>query len=1084
MLLTGSSVLSSRNQILLFSVLVLLIYQSSLISGLAQNATATLTGTVVDQNNAVLTNVNISVISIARGFQRSVVTNSAGQFVVPLLPPGTYIVKAEQKGFAPTEIRDLLLNVNDQVAVEIQMKVGALSENIEVLDTSSLSSDSPAVSTVVNRNFVENMPLNGRSFQSLIALTPGAVITGTNVTDQGQFSVNGQRANANYYTVDGVSANFGSSASLFPGQSGAGSLPALTAFGGTNNLVSVDALQEFRIQTSTYAPEFGRSPGAQISIITRAGTNEFHGSLFEYFRNDVLDANDWFANRQALKKPALRQNDFGGVLGGPLWLPRFGEGGPALYRGENRVFFFLSYEGLRLRQPQVGVTSVPSVAARQAAPIAIQPFMNLYPVPNGPATGTGLSGFSSSFSNPATLNATSIRVDGNVNKKMTVFGRYNYAPSKTSPRAGTGIALSVIRVFSAGTETFTGGSTYLLSNNLTNDLRFNYSRSRAEAFSIIDNLGGAIVPDESSIFPPGLSTSNASFSMTVSGATNSAVFLGKGSATRQRQLNIVDSVLSVIGNHQFKFGVDYRRLTPILSSPGYAQILIFSGVGTASSPAAGTMLSARALQVRVSSQKSPQTPVFNNLSVYAQDTWKGSPRLTLTYGLRWELVPPPYEAHGNDPATVNQVNDPATMSLAPAGTPLWKTTFGNFAPRFGLTYQLVKRPGRELMLRGGLGVFLDQGDGQASNAFAFSFPFVARKVLTNRPLPLSETDSAAPVPGSLPTATDSFFVFDPNLKLPRVYQWNAALEHSLGIHQVVTASYVAAIGRDLLRVEERQNVNPNLPGILEISRNDASSDYQALQLQYRRRLSGGLQALASYTFAKSLDTISTDALATAPADVFGLNDRGPSSFDVRHAFNAAVTYDVPRPNLGTFLNNVLSSWSINSIITAHSATPVNVTYFLTSTTGLTGTFIVRPDLIAGQPLYVADSTMAEGVRINRNAFAIPSTLRQGSLGRNALRGFPLSQLDFAVGRRFDLGDKLNLQFKTEVFNLFNHPNFGNPSPSLGSASGGVFFPDALFGQSLFMFGRSLGTGGTSGGFNPLYQVGGPRSIQLSLRLGF
>ena len=1084
MLLTGSSVLFSRYQILLFSVLVVLIYQSSLISGLAQNATATLSGTVVDQNNAVLANVNISVISIARGFQRSVVTNSAGQFVVPLLPPGVYIVKAEESGFAPAEIRDLLLNVNDQVAVEIQMKVGALTENIEVLDTSSLSSDSPAVSTVVNRNFVENMPLNGRSFQSLIALTPGTVITGTNVTDQGQFSVNGQRANANYYTVDGVSANFGSSASLFPGQSGAGSLPALTAFGGTNNLVSVDALQEFRIQTSTYAPEFGRSPGAQISIVTRAGTNEFHGSLFEYFRNDVLDANDWFANRQRLKKPALRQNDFGGVLGGPLWLPHFGEGGPAIYRGKNRVFFFLSYEGLRLRQPQVGVTSVPSVAARQAAPIAVQPFMNLYPVPNGPATGTGLAGFSSSFSNPATLNATSIRVDGNVNKKMTVFGRYNYAPSKTSPRAGTGIALTVIRVFSAGTETLTGGSTYLLNNNLTNDLRFNYSRSKAEAFSIIDNLGGAIVPDESSIFPPGLSTSNASFTMQISGATNSAVFLGKGSATRQRQLNIVDSVLSVIGNHQFKFGADYRRLTPILSFPGYSQILIFSGVGTASSPAAGTMLSARALQVRVSSQKSPQIPVFNNLSVYAQDTWKASSRLTLTYGLRWELVPPPYEAHGNDPAAINQVNDPATMSLAPAGTPLWKTTFGNFAPRFGLTYQLVKRPGHELIVRGGLGVFLDQGDGQASNAFAFSFPFVARKVLTNRPLPLSETDSTAPVPGSLPTATDSLFVFDPNLKLPRIYQWNAALEHSLGIHQVVTASYVAAVGRDLLRVEERQNVNPNLLGFLEISRNDASSDYHALQLQYRRRLSGGLQALASYTFAKSLDTISTDALATAPADIFGQNDRGPSSFDVRHAFNAAVTYDVPRPNLGTFISNVLSSWSIDSIITAHSATPVNVTYFLTSTTGVTGTFIVRPDLIAGQPLYIVDSTMGEGVRINRNAFAIPSILRQGSLGRNALRGFPLAQFDFAVRRRFDLGDKLNLQFKTEVFNLFNHPNFGNPSPSLGSASGGSFFPDALFGQSLFMFGRSLGTGGTSGGFNPLYQIGGPRSIQLSLRMEF
>jgi hypothetical protein len=1084
MLLTGSSVLCPRNQILLFSVLVLLIYQSSLISGIAQNATATLSGTVVDQNNAVLANVNISVISIARGFQRSVVTNSAGQFVVPLLPPGVYIVKAEQSGFAPAEIRDLLLNVNDQVAVEIQMKVGALTENVAILDTSSLSSDSPAVSTVVDRNFVEKMPLQGRSFQSLIAQTPGAVITGTNVTDQGQFSVNGQRANANYYTVDGASANFGSSASSFPGQSGAGSLPALTAFGGTNNLVSVDALQEFRIQTSTYAPEFGRSPGAQISIVTRTGTNDFHGSLFEYFRNDVLDANDWFANRQGLKKPALRQNDFGGVLGGPLWLPHFGEGGPAVYSGKNRVFFFLSYEGLRLRQPQVGITSVPSVAARQAAPIAVQPFMNLYPVPNGPATGTGLAGFAASFSNPATLNATSIRVDGNVNRKMTVFGRYNYAPSKTSPRAGTGIALSVIRVFSAGTETFTGGSTYLLNNNLTNDLRFNYSRSKAEAFSVIDNLGGAIVPDESSIFPSGLSIANASFSMQIGGATNSAIFLGKGSGTRQRQLNIVDSVLSVIGNHQFKFGVDYRRLTPILSFPSYSQSLIFSGVGTTSSPAPGTMLSARALQVRVTSQRSPQIPVFNNLSLYAQDTWKSSSRLTLTYGLRWELVPPPYEAHGNDPPAINQVDDPATMSLAPAGTPLWKTTFGNFAPRFGLTYQLVKRPGRELILRGGLGIFLDQGDGQATNAFAFSFPFVARKVLSNRPLPLSETDSAGPVAGSSPTATDTLFVFDPNLKLPRVYQWNAALEHSLGIHQVVSASYVAAVGRDLLRVEERQNVNPNLLGFLEISRNDASSDYQALQLQYRRRLSAGLQALASYTFAKSLDTASSDALGMVPVDVFGQNDRGPSSFDVRHAFNAAVTYDVPRPNLGAFLNYALSSWSIDSIISARTATPVNVSYFVTSASGVIGTFALRPDLIAGQPLYVADSTMGGGVRINRNAFAIPSTLRQGTLGRNSLRGFPLAQLDFAVHRRFDLGDKLKLQLKTEVFNLFNHPNFGNPSPSLGSASGGIFFPDALFGQSLFMLGRSLGTGGSSGGFNPLYQVGGPRSIQLSLRMEF
>jgi len=1070
---------------LLFSILLLQLVYLNALSVLAQNATATLSGTVVDQNDAVLPAVNISVISLAQGFQRLTTTNGEGHFVVPLLPPGTYVIKAERAGFAVAEQRDIVLNVNDQVAINIKLKVGnVVGENVLVLDTSPLNNDSPAVSTVVNRNFVENMPLNGRSFQSLISLTPGVVITPTNVTDQGQFSVNGQRSNANYYTVDGVSANFGASASLFPGQSGAGSLPALTAFGGTNNLVSVDALQEFRIQTSTYAPEFGRSPGAQISIVTRPGTNQFHGTLFEYFRNDVLDANDWFANRQALKKPALRQNDFGGVLGGPLLLPRFGEGGASIYNGKNRVFFFLSYEGLRLRQPQVGITSVPSLSARVTAPSAVKPYIDLYPMPNGPATGTGLASFSSSFSNPATLNATSLRIDGNINSKVTAFARYNYAPSNTRPRAGTGIALSVIRVFSASTETITGGTTYLLTNNLSNDLRVNYSRSKAEGFSILDNFGGAIVPTESVIFPADLSTASASFTMQISGATGSAIFWGKGSGTRQRQLNIVDSVLAVSGDHQFKFGGDYRRLSPIISSPGYAQILIFSGVGTDNSPAPGTMLSARALQVRVTSQKGPQIPIFHNLSLYAQDTWKTTSRLTLTYGLRWEFVPPPHEANGNDAAAVTQVNNPSTISLAAPGTPLWKTTYGNFAPRFGLTYQLAQRSGRELILRGGVGLFFDQGDGQATNAFAFSFPFVARKVLTNRPLPLSASDAAAPVPGPLPTSTDSFFVFDPNLKLPRVYQWNAALEQSLNNNQVVSLSYVAAIGRDLLRVEERQSLNPGLPGLLEISKNDATSDYHALQLQYRRRLSSGLQALASYTFAKSLDTVSTDALATLPEDIFGQNDRGPSSFDVRHAFNAAITYELPQPRLSRPVNNILSSWAIDSIITARSATPVNVTYFVTSTTGQTGTFIVRPDLITGQPLYAVDTTMGGGLRINRNAFAIPSTVRQGSLGRNALRGFSLVQLDFALRRQFNLCERVKLQFKTEVFNLFNHPNFGNPSGSLGSASGGSFFPDALFGQSIFMLGRSLGTGGSSGGFNPLYQVGGPRSIQLSFRLTF
>src|SRR5258705_5698882 len=345
----------------LWLLLVLLVtHHSGIITVHAQGATATLSGTVTDQNDAVIPDVSIAVINIAQGFQRSATTNGEGDFVVPLLPPGNYIVKAEHAGFTPTEVRDVVLNVNDRVAMKIHLNVGTLSQTVQIVEGSSLINVSPTVSTVVDRQFVGNLPLNGRSFQSLITLSPGVVLTKSIFEEQGQFSVNGQRANANYFTIDGVSANTGVNASGGLNQSGAGVLPSLTAAGGTNSLVSVDAMQEFTIQTSSYAPEFGRTPGAQVQIATRSGTNDFRGTLFEYFRNDALDANNWFANRSGFPKPALRQNDFGFVIGGPLLLPRPGEGGPLLgYNGRNRTFFFFSYEELRLGQPQIQTINVP-----------------------------------------------------------------------------------------------------------------------------------------------------------------------------------------------------------------------------------------------------------------------------------------------------------------------------------------------------------------------------------------------------------------------------------------------------------------------------------------------------------------------------------------------------------------------------------------------------------------------------------------------------------------------------------------------------------------------------------------------------
>ncbi len=1048
----------------------LLVSVFCLTSSYAQSATAALSGTVEDPKGAVVPGASIVLINADQGSQRLTTTNSEGSFVFPLLPPGRYSITATAVGFAPVEIKGLVLNVNDQSLLKIRLNIGNVSQTVDIVDGVPLVNESPAVSTIVDRQFIGNLPLNGRSFQSLIALTPGVVLTKTSVLAQGQFSVNGQRASTNYFTVDGVSANIGASSGTYPGQSGAGSLPGLSAFGGTNNLVSIDALQEFKIQTSTYAPEFGRTPGAQISIITRAGTNRFSGTLFEYFRNDVLDANDWFANANRQAKPAERQNDFGGVFGGPLV--------------KNQVFFFFSYEGLRLRQPQVGTTDVPSLVSRQIASLAIQPFLNAYPRPTGPDRPNGLATFAASFSNPSTLNATSIRVDENVNSKLMLFGRYNYAPSETIGRGGPAQTLNTLTLSRSKTQTLTVGGTYVVTPRLSNDLRFNYSRNSAETLLTLDDFGGAVVPSPSVLFPSGISNERALFAMFLGGgAQRSGLFLGRNPTNIQRQLNLVDSLSLLTGDHQLKFGGDYRRLSPIFSAPEESLQLIFGGVGTPGSPATGTALSGRITLATISSQVSSQEVIFDNFSIYGQDTWKVSPRLSLTYGIRWEVNPPPHEANGRDPLVLTQISDPSTFAFAPRGTPLWKTTHNNVAPRVGAAYRLSNDPGRELVVRGGFGIFYDLGNGQAANAFTASFPFTAQKPLSNAPFPLSAIDATPPVAGVIPSMSDSIYVFDPKLKLPRVYQWNISVERSLRESQSITASYVAAVGRRLLRLVRLQNISPTIRGNININQGEATSDYHAMQLQFQRRLSRGFQAIASYAWSKSLDIGSSDSTVSTPAFRFGLlQDRGPSDFDVRHAFSGALTYNLPAPHIGYIGNKLLSDWSIDSIITAHSATPVNVTYSATIA-GLGG-FALRPDLLLGVPLYLEDPTLAGGRKLNPSAFVFTTTARQGTLGRNALRGLGLSQVDLAVRRQFNLTERVNLQLRTEVFNLFNHPNFGDPSGNLGSVVNGALVRSSSFGLSSTMLGRSLGTGGLTGGFNPLYQVGGPRSIQFSLKLNF
>jgi hypothetical protein len=323
-------------------------------------------------------------------------------------------------------------------------------------------------------------------------------------------------------------------------------------------------------------------------------------------------------------------------------------------------------------------------------------------------------------------------------------------------------------------------------------------------------------------------------------------------------------------------------------------------------------------------------------------------------------------------------------------------------------------------------------------------------------------------------------VVDPNHVLPRTYQWNAAVERTLGKADVITVTYVGAAGRKLMRQDIYDAPNPNFTGEFDLMRNDTDSSYNALQVQYRHRLTRGLQTLLSYSWAHAIDDDSSDA---SPANVSPnyaplSQERGSSDYDIRHTFSGAVSYNIPAPG-GRISKAILGNWSTDSIVYARSAPPVNVV------TGQnpfplgeieTGSFgAVRPNLVSGVPLWIEDSNVAGGKEINPAAFAIPSAAVQGDLGRSALRGFGATNVDLTLRRQFKIRERLALQARADLFNIFNHPNFGPPINYLSSPQ---------FGQSTQMLGASLGGGGQSGGLNPLYQIGGPRSAQLALKLLF
>jgi outer membrane receptor protein involved in Fe transport len=1035
---------------------------------IAQSTSASLTGSVEDPSKALISGVSIKAINTQTGVAASTETNKSGEYTLLGLNPGIYRIEVDKQGFKGIIEAGLVLHVQAVVQMNFHMAVGSASETVTVEGSNSAQTISPAVSTVIDRQFIENMPLSGRTLQNLVNLTPGVVVTAPAVGDGGQFSVNGQRADSNYFTVDGVSANFGAEDSAGAHSTG-GTLPAFSANGTTSNLVSVDAVQEFRIQTSTFAPEFGRTPGAQVAITTRSGNNHFHGTAFEYLRNSALDASNWFngfnlVNGMPLPKAADRQNDFGGVLGGPIF--------------KDKTFFFFSYEGQRLDTPSsASQVEVPTVASRTIVPAALQPLLNAFPLPNVVSTpaeaAAGIGFFNASTPNNSKLNATSLRLDDNLTKNWSVFARYNYAPSTEA------VLLESDSVFSTTnlkTQTGTVGSTVTFGANMANETLFNWSHYNTGTANVLTPFGGAIVPTQAQLYPaseelPALPSNDFSLAILSTSAAGMTFDDGSDANNVQRQINLIDNFSYTVKSHSLKFGVDYRRLTPFQRPVNYLQEQIFCGVlscpyGPLPSVVTGTDYAEATIST------DDVGLLFSNYSFYAQDTWRATRRLTLTYGARYDINPAPTGQNVQLRRFVDPYNL-TDLTLAPAGTPLYPTSHTNVAPRLGLAYRVHETGNEQTTVRGGFGIFYDLGTNVAG-AVATQFPFLRENEQFFEPFPLPPA-AAAPVPFSLNPPYGLVTTIDPNIQIPRTYQWNVALDQGIGANQTVSFTYVGAAGRDLSRLETLE-APASVASLYQVASSGATSLYHALQTQYRRNLYQRLQALASYTWSHSIDTQSTNSgfdTGTNP-NLF----RASSDFDVRNAMNIALTYEPLGGELGHVGNLFTHNWSFDAIYVAQTAKPVDLSYPNLIAVG--SQLQVRPNFVPNVPFFLYGPQYPGGRSLNPAAFTAPPPYPDpgflGNVPRNFFRGFNLSQLDIGVHRQFHIHDNLVLQVRAEAFNVLNEPNFGKIDGGYG---------DVYFGQATSTLNNSLGSTSTgSGGLNTFFQIGGPRSGQVALKLLF
>lgn len=591
---------------------------------------AQLSGFVRDRSGAVIREAAVSVVHMETGTRRSARSNGEGFYAVSSLAPGSYKVTVRKPSFQTLVRMSVPLQATEAGRFDFILDIGSMQEAITVEGTAPmLNSDDASSGVQMSYQPAETLPLNGRGLQGLVELAPGVLATPANAGEAGQFSTNGQRPNTNYFTVDGVSANNGVSGSGLPGQFSGGALPSMTAIGSLHNLASLGELQELRVQTSTFAPESGRLPGAHVAVSTRSGSNELHGEVFGSFRNGALMARDWFSNRSGLDKAPHRLVDFGAVLGGPIQ--------------RDRMFGFASIERLQLRQP---------VSFDSVVPIRRAGWLRAYPEANGPAVGDGFAHYTAQVVSPSTVTTGSGRVDKTLGDSGSLFVRFSRAPS----RSETGFLQRNDTRFTSQSLT-AGVVTVGPGGRLTNDARFSVSRTVVSTTWLPGQAG--LVAFSELLPEPG--TGQRLYGLGISGLP--PLVTGDPGASRQTQWNLVDTVALPTGRHDLRFGIDYQRLAPRREKSMVSVVGEYRNIEEA----------LRGVDPQVTyAQAAAGSSLIETLSLFGQDTWHVTRRLNVTYGVRWELTPAP--SYQSAPPTSSVSPSPIPPIAVPhAPLPLWKT---------------------------------------------------------------------------------------------------------------------------------------------------------------------------------------------------------------------------------------------------------------------------------------------------------------------------------------------------------------------------------------------------------------------------